>query len=76
MGLGIFEGSLLVVATICAVIVIIPFWKIFSKAGFFPIFSLLMAVPVLNILVLYYVAFARWPALKKTVLSKDKYDFK
>jgi hypothetical protein len=76
MGIGIFEGSLLVVAAICAIIVIIPFWKIFSKAGFFAPFSLLMAVPVVNVLVLYYVAFAKWPVMKKKVLSKDKYDFK
>jgi hypothetical protein len=65
MGIGVFEWSLIVIASICAIIVIIPFWKIFSKAGFFPPFSLLMAVPIVNILVIYYVAFAKWPALKK-----------
>ena len=76
MGIGIFEWSLIVVASICGIILIIPFWKIFSKAGFFAPFSLLMAVPVVNVLLLYYVAFAKWPVMKKTVLSKDKYDFK
>ena len=44
-----------------AVLVVIPFWKIFQKAGFPPALSLIMLVPVANIVALYFVAFARWP---------------
>jgi len=39
-------------------VVIIPYWKIFSKAGFSGWLSLLMLVPVANLMVLYVVAFS------------------
>jgi hypothetical protein len=38
-----------------------PFWTIFAKAGFSPWLSLLMLVPGVNLIVLYMVAFSRWP---------------
>lgn len=44
------------------VIVIIPFWKIYAKAGFSKWLSLLMIVPLVNLIVLYVVAFSTWPA--------------
>jgi ATP-dependent Zn protease len=37
-----------------------PFWTIFKKAGFPAVFSLLMLVPLVNIAVLYVVAFTQW----------------
>ena len=40
-----------------------PFWNIFAKAGFSPWLALLMLVPLVNLVVLYVVAFSRWPAL-------------
>jgi hypothetical protein len=42
------------------IIVLIPYWFIFKKAGFSPLFSLLMFVPLVNIVALYFLAFARW----------------
>ena len=45
-----------------AAIIVIPFWKIYSKAGFSKWLSLLMIVPLVNLLVLYVVAFSTWPA--------------
>jgi hypothetical protein len=47
------------------VIFILPFWKIFTKAGFPGWLSLLMLIPFANVLMLFYLAFADWPALKK-----------
>ena len=41
-------------------VVIIPYWKIFSKAGFSGWLSLLMLVPLANLIVLYVVAFSEW----------------
>jgi hypothetical protein len=38
-------------------IAIVPFWKIFSRLGFSGALSLLMLVPVVNVIVLFYVAF-------------------
>jgi uncharacterized membrane protein YhaH (DUF805 family) len=41
-------------------IFIIPYWKIFSKAGFSGWLSLLMVVPFVNLVLLYVVAFSEW----------------
>jgi len=41
-------------------IFVIPYWKIFSKAGFAGALSLLMMVPLVNLIVLYIVAFSEW----------------
>ncbi len=41
-------------------IVVIPFWQIFKKAGMAAPLSLLMIVPLLNLIVLYILAFSRW----------------
>ena len=54
-----------IVAGLIAVLVILPltilpYWKIFGKAGFSSALSLLILVPLANIIVLYYVAFAEW----------------
>lgn len=48
-----------------AALVVVPFWRIFSKAGFPGIMSLALVVPVLNIVMIVYLAFAEWPALRE-----------
>ena len=45
---------------ICLPVVIIPYWQIFKKAGFPPALSLLVFFPLVNLVVLYYVAFSEW----------------
>lgn len=47
-----------------AAIVIIPFWFIFSKAGYSKWLGLLMVVPLVNIILLYFLAFSLWPTQK------------
>ncbi len=61
-----FGPAELAIILIAALLYLAPFWKIFSKAGFPGPLSLCMAVPVLNLIILYYVAFARWPAHKQS----------
>ena len=58
-GFAVFELLFLVIGF---AIVIIPFWKIYAKAGFSKWLSLLMIVPLVNLIVLYVVAFSTWPA--------------
>lgn len=41
-------------------IFVIPYWKIFSKAGFAGALSLLMIIPLVNLIVLYVIAFSEW----------------
>ena len=55
-GIGAPEAVILL-----GLVVVIPFWKIFSKAGFSGWLSLTLVVPFLNIIVLFYLAFAEWP---------------
>jgi hypothetical protein len=47
-------------------VLVIPFWQIFKKAGFSPWLSVLMAVPLVNALTLYFLAFARWPNAERS----------
>ena len=42
------------------VVVVPPYWMIFKKAGFAPILSVLMMVPVVGLIVIYIVAFSEW----------------
>ncbi len=41
-----------------AAVIVIPFWKIFPRIGFSKWISIFMAVPIVNIGLLYAVAFA------------------
>lgn len=64
-------GELLAPAHLLILIVVgafflVPFWRIFKKAGFPPALSLLMLVPLLNIFALYFLAFASWPLHRKS----------
>jgi hypothetical protein len=50
---------------VLGLVLIIPFWQLFSKAGYSGWWSLLMVVPFLNLITVYVLAFSNWPALKK-----------
>lgn len=51
---------LLVVFCFTGPIVVIPYWQIFKKAGFSPFLSILILVPIANLVVLYFIAFSDW----------------
>ncbi len=57
---GVWSSGPLMVLVMAAVI-IVPFWFIFSKAGYSKWLSLLMVVPLLNLILLYFLAFSKWP---------------
>ena len=44
------------------VILVVPFWRICTRAGFPGALSLLILVPLVNVGFLYFLAFAGWPA--------------
>ncbi len=60
-GIGVPE---LIIIAVMVSLVLVPFWVIFSKAGFPGALSILMVIPGLNLLVLNFFAFAKWPALR------------
>jgi hypothetical protein len=47
-------GILVVIAAI------LPMYKIFTRAGFSGFLVVLLFVPLVNLIVLYYVAFSKW----------------
>jgi hypothetical protein len=49
---------------IMGLIIVIPFWKIFQKAGFNSLLSILMLIPFVNLIMIFYLAFSEWPVLK------------
>ena len=50
-------------ALVVALIVIIPYWKIFGKAGFPRALGILMIIPLVNLILLYVLAFSQWRIL-------------
>jgi hypothetical protein len=51
----------LIVILLCAAIYLVPLWRIVSKAGFNGALSLLVLVPILNIVMLWVFASVKWP---------------
>ena len=43
--------------------VIIPFWMIFQKAGYNGALCFLLFLPVINVFLIWYLAFSKWPSL-------------
>lgn len=58
---GFFE--MLIIGSV-VVIGVVPFWMICSKAGFPGWISLAILIPMLNLVLLFFLAFAEWPALQ------------
>ena len=44
------------------ILVIIPFWRLCARVGLSPWLSLLLFIPLANIIFVYYLAFAEWPS--------------
>jgi hypothetical protein len=51
------------IALIGTAIYIVPFWFIFKKAGFSPWLCLLLILPLVNIVMLYVLAFTDWKVI-------------
>lgn len=66
--MGIFMIFVMLFALVIAIIQIVAFCKIFSKAGYSWALGLLMLVPIANIVIILYLAFAEWP-IERELLS-------
>ena len=49
---------------IILVLAVIPYWKIWSRTGHSGAWSLLMLVPIANLISLWVLAFKDWPAMR------------
>jgi hypothetical protein len=67
-GFGIPE---LIIVAILGIIFVLPYWKIFSKAGFSGWLSLTQIIPFINIIMVFYLAFAEWPIHKQLNCEKE-----
>jgi len=47
-----------------AIVVVIPAWRICQRTGYSGWLGILILIPVLNLVLLYFLAFADWPAEK------------
>jgi len=65
MGFGLPEIFILILIAGISSINVIPFWRIFSKAGYPGWWSLSQLIPFLNLIILFIFAFSEWPVLKK-----------
>jgi hypothetical protein len=59
--IGLMFFLLVVAGAICA----LPYWFICKKAGLSPWLSLLMLIPLGNVVLPFIVAFIEWPSLKR-----------
>ncbi|TWI29824.1 hypothetical protein IQ26_04939 [Mesorhizobium tianshanense] len=50
----------LILLIFCALL-IVPYWRIFPRAGWPSALSILMVVPLLNFVLLWVLAFKKWP---------------
>ncbi len=57
--------GMLVMMVLWIVIVLIPAWKIVSKAGYSGALSLLLFIPIVGFIAIYVFAFADWPVLRR-----------
>jgi len=49
------------VVLVYVVVIVVPCWRIVGKAGYAGAWSLLVLVPVVNVILLWVFAFAKWP---------------
>ena len=68
----IFVALVILMGLIVAVIKVLIFCKIFSKAGYCWALGLLMLVPIANIIMPFVLAFANWPIQKELRLLKQQ----
>ena len=60
-----FESIGLVPILIILVLAVIPYWKIWARTGHSGAWSLLMLVPIANLISLWVLAFKRWPSVDR-----------
>lgn len=67
-----FLAAFVVLVTV--VIKLLICCKIFSKAGYSWALGLLMLIPIVNIIMAFFLAFADWPIRRELRLLKQKQD--
>jgi hypothetical protein len=50
---------------VVAIVTVVPFWRLCERLGYSPWLSLLVLIPLVNIIFVYVLAFSEWPSQKK-----------
>jgi hypothetical protein len=58
-------GTMAIIWLVIVAFLIFIYWKIFSKAGYSGALALLLIVPIVNLILIIWFAFADWPILKR-----------
>lgn len=56
---GMHTGGMLWML-VMGILLVIPFWKLSSRAGYPGPLGLLILVPIVNLVFIYFLAFSRW----------------
>ena len=65
--------ELLVVFTVLALpFLVVPFWKFFSTAGYPGIMGIVMLIPLLNVVMLFFLGFSDWPVLRELTTPRKR----
>ena len=48
----------------CLAIVVVPFWRIYTKAGYSGWLSFLVVIPMVNVFFVYFLGFSEWSTLR------------
>jgi heme/copper-type cytochrome/quinol oxidase subunit 2 len=59
------SGFVLIVSLAAVIFAIIIYWRIASKAGYNGAMSLLLLIPIVNLIILIMFAFSEWPIQKE-----------
>ena len=54
-----------------SVVMVIPYWKIYSKTGQPGAMALLQLIPLVNVVMLYVLAFSEWPIEREMKSGRD-----
>ena len=57
-----------------AVVLVVPAWRICARAGYPGALGLLAVVPIVNIGLLYFIAFAQWPIEQRRTKASGSAD--
>ena len=62
----------LLIGFVALVFTIVIWWRIVSKTGYSGVLSLLMLVPLANLILLLVLAFSKWPIEEKLDIWRDR----
>ena len=58
-------GQALLLLGVVSLLLIVPFWKLWTRTGHSGLWALLMVISPLNLILLWWLAFKRWPAFEE-----------